>query len=119
MELKIKKSDYTMLCKMVERGWADGDLAEYLNADQIVACERILKALDVSSSSPRGTTPPSRPDYSKVLKVLTDLLEQAEECEASTGTTPTAQEALNWAIGEVEGMAAGRTADTERSEGPR
>jgi len=39
-----------------------------------------------------------------VLKLLNGLLEQAEDVLAKVGESPTAQEALNWAIGEVENM---------------
>lgn len=48
MKIEIKEKDVPMLLKMVERGWADGDLAEYLNGDQIQACERVLKALGLT-----------------------------------------------------------------------
>jgi len=41
-----------------------------------------------------------------VLDILNKLLEQAEEVEASTGATPTAQEALSWAIDEIEQLSA-------------
>ena len=34
-----------MLARMVERGWSDGELAEYLTANDIAAAEKILKAL--------------------------------------------------------------------------
>lgn len=37
----------------------------------------------------------------KVLEILNRLLEQAEICEVESGETPTAQEALSWAISEV------------------
>ena len=43
-------------------------------------------------------------DYSDVLKILNDLLEQADECEAASGEKPTAQEALRWAIAAVEDL---------------
>ena len=42
-------------------------------------------------------------DAEKVLTMLKGLLEQANEVEADVGKAPTAQEALVWAIGEVEG----------------
>ena len=44
-------------------------------------------------------------DAEKVLTMLRGLLEQANEVEADVGKAPTAQEALVWAIGEVEEMA--------------
>jgi len=37
--------DRNMLARMVDRGWSDGDMAEYLTADDIAAAEKILKAL--------------------------------------------------------------------------
>lgn len=37
--------DRNMLARMVDRGWSDGELAEYLTADDIVAAEKVLKAL--------------------------------------------------------------------------
>jgi hypothetical protein len=43
-------------------------------------------------------------DKQDVLKILNRLLEQAEEVEAASGATPTAQEALAWAIGEIEAL---------------
>jgi hypothetical protein len=51
MKIEIRETDYPLLCKMVERGWADGDLAEYLTGDQIEACERILKKLGIGANS--------------------------------------------------------------------
>lgn len=41
--------DRSMLARMVDRGWSDGDMAEYLTADDIVAAERILKVLGITS----------------------------------------------------------------------
>ena len=41
-------------------------------------------------------------DKQQVLDVLQKLLEQALVVEASIGTMPTAEEALSWAIGEIE-----------------
>jgi hypothetical protein len=46
--IQIPDADWPMLLKMVERGWADGDLAEYLEGDQINACERVLARLGIS-----------------------------------------------------------------------
>lgn len=39
-----------------------------------------------------------------VLDILTRLLEQAAEVEAASGQTPSADEALDWAITEVEAL---------------
>lgn len=36
-------------------------------------------------------------DKAAVLKILKELYDQADEVEAAAGTTPTAQEALDWA----------------------
>ena len=60
------KLDRSMLARMADRGWSDGDMAEYLTANDIVAGERILKALGVNPSAvPVKTTArkprPSRP----------------------------------------------------------
>lgn len=43
-------------------------------------------------------------DAAKVLTILRGLLEQANEVEADVGKAPTAQEVLEWVIGEVETM---------------
>ena len=48
MKIDVRDEDLPMLLKMVERGWADGDLAEYLDGDQIQACERVLQALGLN-----------------------------------------------------------------------
>jgi len=40
----------------------------------------------------------------QVLEILNRLLEQAYEIEADVGTTPTAMEALDWAISEVNAI---------------
>jgi hypothetical protein len=45
----------------------------------------------------------------RCLKILRDLLDQAEECEAAAGTIATAEEALTWAIGEITRLPAGDT----------
>jgi hypothetical protein len=64
------KLDRGLLARMVERGWSDGDMAEYLTANDIVAGERILKALGVSplvalaktaTRRPRPSQPPAAP----------------------------------------------------------
>jgi len=39
-----------------------------------------------------------------VVEMLTNLLEQAEEVEAKAGEMPTAREALEWALSEVDAM---------------
>ena len=62
------KLDRSMLARMADRGWSDGDMAEYLTANDIVAAERILKALGVSQPAvpakkaarkPRPPQPPA------------------------------------------------------------
>ncbi len=40
-------------------------------------------------------------DKAAVLKILKDLNEQADECEAASGEIPTAQEAMDWAESQV------------------
>lgn len=52
MKIEIQSKDLPMLLKMVERGWSDGDLAEYLSGDQIQSCERVLIALGLNQSQP-------------------------------------------------------------------
>lgn len=42
----------------------------------------------------------------EVLDILNRLLNQAIEVEADAGQMPTAEEALSWAIGEVEAITA-------------
>jgi hypothetical protein len=37
------KVDRNMLARMVDRGWSDGDFAEYLTANDIAAAWKILK----------------------------------------------------------------------------
>lgn len=62
MHIHIQDQDMPMLLKMVERGWSSGDLAEYLEADQIVSCERVLSALGlIAAQEPATTTPPPQP----------------------------------------------------------
>lgn len=62
MELRIQDQDVPMLLKMVERGWSSGDLAEYLEADQIVSCERVLAALGlIAAQAPAPASHPSQP----------------------------------------------------------
>jgi hypothetical protein len=46
-------------------------------------------------------------DKQQVLDILRKLLDQAVEIEADTGTMPTAEEALSWAIGEIELITSG------------
>ena len=43
-------------------------------------------------------------EKSEVLKLLGQLLDQAREVKAQVGEAPTADEALSWAIGEIEGL---------------
>lgn len=57
-----KKSTFTdyewnLLARMAERGWSGGDMAEYLEADEIAACMRILEALGVSSGPAAARSP--------------------------------------------------------------
>ena len=52
MKIEVRDEDLPMLLKMVERGWAEGDLAEYLDVDQIQACERALKTLGINQPQP-------------------------------------------------------------------
>lgn len=62
MELRIQDQDMPMLLKMVERGWSSGDLAEYLEADQIVSCERVLAALGlIAAQDPAPAGRPGQP----------------------------------------------------------
>ncbi len=46
--------------------------------------------------------------FLEVRSMLFKLLEQAREVEADIGTMPTAEEALTWALAEVDGMIAAR-----------
>lgn len=65
------KLDRGMLSRMVDRGWSDGDLAEYLTADDIVAAMKVVKALGLSppaaapaktaTRKPRPSRPPVEP----------------------------------------------------------
>ncbi len=48
-------------------------------------------------------------DTERILAMLKRLLEQAYEVEADVGEMPTAEEALQWAIAEVEAMLQART----------
>jgi hypothetical protein len=41
-----------------------------------------------------------------VLALLRELLDKAQDVDAEVGESPTAQEALDWAIGEVESLPA-------------
>ena len=43
-------------------------------------------------------------DKDAVLEILNRLLDQAQDCEAESGETPTAFEALDWAISEVKAL---------------
>lgn len=43
-------------------------------------------------------------DKAAVLKILIELNEQADECEAASGAMPTAQEALEWAESAVQAL---------------
>lgn len=43
-------------------------------------------------------------DRNAVLKILTELLDQANQVEADTGETPSAFEALDWAMSEVKAL---------------
>lgn len=52
MKIEVRDEDLPMLLRMVERGWSDGDLAEYLNVDQILACQRVLKILGLKQPQP-------------------------------------------------------------------
>jgi hypothetical protein len=61
MNIHIQDQDLPMLLKMVERGWSSGDLAEYLEADQIVSCERVLTALGlIATQDPAPTGHPGQ-----------------------------------------------------------
>ncbi len=68
--------DRNMLARMVDRGWSDGDMAEYLAANDIVAAEQILKALGLRQSKPEVETPPLRrqqqtaPDPMDLIRLL-------------------------------------------------
>lgn len=54
-------------------------------------------------------------DLQEVLTMLRKLLEQARDCEADTGNTPAADEALTWAISEVEAMISRRDRTSQPS----
>ena len=43
-------------------------------------------------------------DKAAVLKILADLMEQADECEATSDGVPTAQEGLSWAESQVQDL---------------
>ena len=61
--MNLNPQELQMLKVMVGRGWAGGDLAEYLEADQIAACLRVLEVLGISQSEWGQTaarTPPQR-----------------------------------------------------------
>lgn len=47
--LRLSDAEFLMLCKMAERGWSDGDLAEYLDADQIQVCMTVLEKLRLAA----------------------------------------------------------------------
>ena len=65
------KLDRGMLARMVDRGWSDGDLAEYLTANDIAAAMKVVKALGISppaaapaktaTRKPRPSQPPAAP----------------------------------------------------------
>lgn len=59
------KLDRSLLARMAERGWSDGDMAEYLTANDIVAAERILKALGVSPPAAPAKTAARKPRPSR------------------------------------------------------
>lgn len=64
MKIDINDKDQAMLLKMVERGWAEGDLGEYLNGDQIQSCIRVLRALGLSEGlglDPKAHSPSRHP----------------------------------------------------------
>ena len=61
MLIQIDDEDFAMLCKMVERGWAEGDLAEYLDGDQILSCERILGHLEITRSEKHPSKEQAKP----------------------------------------------------------
>lgn len=43
-------------------------------------------------------------NYDQVIQILQRLLDQANDVEAEVGTSPTAQEALSWAIDEITAL---------------
>ena len=49
--------EWNLLARMAERGWSSGDMAEYLEADEIAACMRILDTLGVSSRTGPAPSP--------------------------------------------------------------
>ena len=53
-QIQIDAADLPALQQMVLRGWSQGDLADFISADQINACERVLAALglDVNQADP-------------------------------------------------------------------
>lgn len=48
----ISESDAAALHQMVLRGWSQGDLADYISADQANACLRVLSALGLDANCP-------------------------------------------------------------------
>ena len=70
--------DRNMLARMVDLGWSDGDMAEYLTADDIVAAEQILKALGIGQDEPKAPAQPKQSPSSTVdamrMKKLIELL---------------------------------------------
>lgn len=46
--IEFTGQEMAVLRMMVNRGWSGGDLADYLNADQILACHRVLKRLGLN-----------------------------------------------------------------------
>ena len=51
MHIEIKDEDLGMLLKMVSRGWDSGELADYLEADQIQSCVRVMLALGLTNEA--------------------------------------------------------------------
>ncbi len=65
------------------------------------------------------TSPSEFDAYQSVLAMLKQMRDEAEDVAVSTGTTPTAEEALDAAIERVEDMLNGGGAKPQRRDGPR
>lgn len=53
--MDIEERDRPTLIRMVDRGWSNGDLADYMTAEQIESALRVLAALGLSTADHRGS----------------------------------------------------------------
>jgi hypothetical protein len=80
--------DRNMLARMVDRGWSDGDMAEYLAANDIVAAEQILKAFGIDQSEPKA---PAQPKLQPSLTVQLARMKKLDELLTNNLEMPTRQ----------------------------